>query len=178
MPNLRFRFVSKRDIPTAFITWSEDGIGWRFGFSHVGVMRFMDGELYEFGARLGVSKSITGRSGVQYRPHNYAKFYKEETVYVPCTNDQYELFWDAAEEIKDKRYSLRTIFGFALGFQFHDESGFICSALMPYLLYRAGMLPRELVAQERHMNPLGFFYLALGLREGTYLGRRSSPAST
>ena len=79
MPLLTFRFVSQDNLPSRLIEMEEAA---PYPIAHVGVIT--DDGKYEFGARLGVNGSLTGRSGVQYRPVNYADFTSE--VYVQLNN--------------------------------------------------------------------------------------------
>jgi hypothetical protein len=160
MPSLRFRFVAERRPFSLGIRWREVG-----KYSHVGAIT--DDGKYEAGARILANGSTTGRGGVQLRPVDYATFTRIAFVEVPCTEAQHRAFWDAFERIRDERYSLRTIFCIAFGIPlFKDEHGFICDAAMEWCLYKAKMMPKELIASIRLSTPQELYYLTLGMRDG------------
>ena len=172
MAVVRVRFVRENDLSSLLIRWHDGTLGRRAGrlaFSHVGLIT-TDGT-WELGARVRVDRSRTGDPGIQYRPAEYAEFADREEVRIECTQAEHDAVWSAGDRLVGWPYSRRTILGFALGYQFRDEHGFVCSAFVPYCLYRAGMLPPELAAQERRMDPMSDYYLLVGMREG----RRSAP---
>lgn len=167
MAQLRIRFVRERNLPSFLICWHEDILGHsvnRIAWSHVGAIT--DDGKYEFGAR--IHPDGANKPGVQYRPFDYGRFVQQESIILEVTDKEHGLFWHFADRLVGRPYSKRTILGFAFGCQFVDHEGFICSALIPYLYYKAYMLPPELIAQERHMDPEGCYYLTLGMREGRH----------
>jgi len=162
---LDIRFVRIADWSSFFIGIKETG---GLVFTHVGVLTDPDenGVRYEYGARLHVDGSLTGRPGVQRRPLDYAKFEYQEPVSIPVTAWEHEHFWLAMDRVAGERYSQRSIFGIAVHFDFRDEHGFICSSLVDWGFYHAEMLPHELRGSERLLTPMDDYYLCLGLRDG------------
>ncbi len=161
---LNIRFVAERTFSSFFILLKETGKA----FSHVGAITDPNeqGARYEFGARVHIDKSLTGNSGVQLRPLDYAEFEYQETISIPVTAWEHEHFWMALSRVSGERYSKRSILGFVTSFNFDDQHGFICSSLIPWGFYAAGMLPHELITRERFTDPEDCYYLCLGLRDG------------
>jgi hypothetical protein len=112
-----------------------------------------------------VNRAYSGRSGVQYRPENYATFTAQSLVAVPVTPAEYAEFRRLMSVIEGCPYSRHGIEGFVEGMNRPEKPGtiaFICSSMCAWLCYHAGpnMLPAELRGELREISPNGWYYIA------------------
>ena len=91
MPLLTFRFVSQDNLPSRLIEMEKAA---PYPIAHA----WRDNERWQVRVRraAGADGSLTGRSGVQYRPVDYADFTSEVYVQLQITQAQHGAFWLAA----------------------------------------------------------------------------------
>ena len=175
MPALNFRFVVEEDSSGLFIQWYEVG-----GPTHVGLL-FPGGVLsgdqradltreYEFGARIGVDKALSGKPGVQFRPADYATFARTEVIVLPVTGAEYSAVWAGMHRALGAGYSVREILAFVAGRELgHAHHSFICSVVIVWLLGLAGIAPLEVRGHEHEFTPAACRWLILGVKRGREL---------
>lgn len=159
MKTINLRFVSGWSFADALIRWRSNGL-----YTHVGAIT--DNGLYEYGARIGVDGALSHKPGVQVRPQAYKVFNLNETLRIPCTDDEHAKFWAALAECEGKAYSELEIIGDAIGHNFRVRGAFVCSALQTYALTKARITPKIERGRAEMITPDWLYGFAVGLKAG------------
>lgn len=139
MTSIRFQFSRQADLASDAIAWFTQGT-----FSHVDAV-LPSGEL--LGAR---SDHIGGKpSGVQIRPHDYAKWAQKVTFEVPVSEQQKIDFWNFLYHQIGKPYDTKAIWGFVLGRYWREDDSWICSELQASASEHAKITPKLYLATNK-----------------------------
>jgi hypothetical protein len=161
---LDLRFVREHGILSDIIDRCTSGffnVGPRW--SHVGVLAREGRD--EFGARSATDKAYSGRSGVQFRPADYAAFVAQDIVRIPVTAEEHAAFWRLAKKTDDAPYSHRTILGFVAGNNDPERKGYLafdCSTLVAWMLLHssADLMPPAFRGELRQISPNALYDIA------------------
>ena len=168
--------VKARGFGAWWIEWLAKG-----GWSHC-VALVLPGGTHVIDARANVIDGVP--AGVQIRPISYLKGEKCLWLKIPCTPSQAEAVEAAARSALGDSYDVRGIVDFATGqtdnsWKRKRGQDFFCSALGAWILWKGGVLGRDVLVPFSNIPPgdaLGIYW-GLGARQTSAPAGLTSTAS-
>lgn len=153
--------VQGKGFASWWIRWLAKG-----NWSHC-VALVLPGGTHVIDARSDVINGVP--AGVQMRPISYLKGERCLWLEIPCTPTQAKDTQDAAESVVGRPYDSRGIADFAtdaIDNSWRNKSAFFCSALGTWILWKGGILGRDVLVPFTNIDPgdaLGVYW-GLGAR--------------
>lgn len=145
------------------------------GWSHC-VALVLPGGTHVIDARANVIDGVP--AGVQIRPISYLKGEECLWLEIPCTPTQAKAAIDAAESILGRPYDFRGIEDFAtdqVDNSWKNAQSFFCSAAGIWLMWRAGLLSKDVLVPFTNIDPgkaIGIYWGLGATRAETPIGLR------
>ena len=143
MPMLTLQFAIEAGLSSRLIRWFSHG-----PYTHVDVVL---PEQKLLGARSDCP--VNGKTGVQARPENYAKFVHVRRVKLSVTPSQEVLFYSFLKRQIGKPYDWRAILAFVFDRNWRNADAWYCSELVAAALEYAGVIPAYIYAPANKITP-------------------------